>query len=544
MSRNEWMLLVVLVVGTSLSRLPFRASIPYGLDSIQYVLAVEHFDVHLHQPQPPGYFLFVMFARLCDRLIREPNQSFILMNVIFSGLAVGTVFLLGREIFDTLGGACSALLMATSPLVWHHGEVALSNMADCFFVCLLAWLCWRSSQAPGQPAPVLSAVVLGLAGGIRQNTLVFLFPLWVFSVLSNARRTEICNTEGTLENERIGAGSLKPAAGISGIVLQWDRVPRLRILRKVLLALACLGLAVAAWFLPMAHLAGGVGAYRSVLRDHWLNSNWHGFTLEWLPLNFITVGYFVLLGTGLGALALFIGLLLYSEKRRHEGRFWQDHRFQFFFLWMFPSLLFFVLIYSHPLQTGHSLIYLPALFLLLPQALNLLVGKWMRSCVLLLAVSYLGCFLFLNTAVSWPRLKKYESDTTEMIRNIRAQCPPAKTVLVNMDFMFLGFRDFVYHLPEYRSFQPRLYAMAGERLMFAGHQRKTLLIREIKIPAGVKHFVLNADELRKNPDLAPGFIFDQYPKDRFLTTTSGVAFLLGETQELPRLFPHIPIVLQ
>src|SRR5207244_1278472 len=135
--------------------------------------------VRLHQPHPPGYFLFVMMGRVANRFIQDPNLSFIVLNILFSSLTVWMVFLLGKTIFGIIPALSSAFLLATSPVFWFHGEVALSNLADCFFVCLLALCCWRNLEEGNYRFIHFSAVVLGLAGGVRQNTLLFLLPLWI-----------------------------------------------------------------------------------------------------------------------------------------------------------------------------------------------------------------------------------------------------------------------------------------------------------------------------------------------------------------------------
>jgi len=73
----------------------------------------------------------------------------------------------------------------------------------------------------------LSAIALGIAGGIRQNTIVFLFPLWLFSVRG---------------------------------------VP----VRKIILSLGLLGIVFLLWFVPMVWMTGGLNAYRGALGELWL----------------------------------------------------------------------------------------------------------------------------------------------------------------------------------------------------------------------------------------------------------------------------------
>ena len=86
--------------------------------------------------------------------------------------------------------------------------------------------------------------------------------------------------------------------------------------------------------------------------------------------------------------------------------------------------------------------------------------------------------------------------------------------------------------------------MSGQNLLFAAQQQKTLLTDRVTLPPQVKYFVLNADELLKNPDLAPGFALSDYPADHFIVTTLGDRFLHGDIKEFSRLFPQIPVVFQ
>jgi Protein O-mannosyl-transferase TMEM260-like len=500
-----------LLLSVSLSRLPFVARLPYGLDSIQYVLGVLHYDVRLHQPHPPGYFLFVMAGRVANLVFEDPNRSFVALNVVFSGLCAWMIFELGVEVFGWESGLAAAVLFATSPTVWFHGEVALSNMLDCLLVSILAILCWKTLQGQHRVS-YLSAAILGLAGGVRQNTLAFMFPLFLFSIA------------------RTG----------------W---------RRIAWSLAVLLIVVAAWYFPMTHLSGGLAGYQTALHDHWLNSNWHGLTLEWLPFNSICVSYFLLLGTGAGCLFLLLGFLF-----RLEADGWRavaaQMRAQFFAAWLIPPMSFFVLVYSHPIQTGHSLIYLPALFLLLPPAVSMTLKKlcrgWSRDALrsgtvivlAALALSNVCVFLFMDTAVSRSRIRRYESEVREGTEQIRMNCPPEDTILISLDFMFNGFRELMFHLPEYHVYLAKSYSLGGRQQLFAGFHRQTQLVDAIRVPPGVKQFVLNADQFLRNPDVKLGITLDQYPPENFIVTSSGLRLFRASIQELPRMFPAIHVEIE
>ncbi len=141
--------LAALLSGVLLSRLPFRAELPYGLDSIQLVLALDHFDVRLHQPHPPGYFLFVMAGRLSRLLFPDANSAFVSLNILFSCLAVWLVFLLSRRMFGVQHAFYAATFMATSPLFWHHERLPSRIWQIAF--SRACWLCCAGERFRREP---------------------------------------------------------------------------------------------------------------------------------------------------------------------------------------------------------------------------------------------------------------------------------------------------------------------------------------------------------------------------------------------------------
>jgi hypothetical protein len=164
--------------------------------------------------------------------------------------------------------------------------------------------------------------------------------------------------------------------------------------------------------------------------------------------------------------------------------------------------------------------------------------------VFVLAVCNLSVFLGMSTAVSHAAIRKYESQVMEMEAQVRSHWSSQQVILINYDFMFIGFRDFMFHLPEYHTYQPRLYSLAGKNLLFAGFLGETQLVEEIEVPADVKWFVLNASEFAKNPGLIEGIRLEDFSQDSFFTSPSGLRLFRGAIQSLPKFFPRIHIRLR
>jgi len=167
--------------------------------------------------------------------------------------------------------------------------------------------------------------------------------------------------------------------------------------------------------------------------------------------------------------------------------------------------------------------------------------RWTVLAVALLAMSNLCVFLFMNTAVSQKRIRLYEFEVQDITSQIRRSCVPEETILVSADFMFNGFREFMFHLPEYHAYQPKSYLLEGHQQLFAGFHRQTELVDAIRVPPGVKQFVLNADQFLRNPDVKLGRALDQYPPENFVVTSSGLRLFRASVQELPRMFPAIHV---
>jgi hypothetical protein len=442
------------------------------MDSVQFALALEKYDITVHQPHPPGYFLYVMLGRFLNFFIKDANTTLVSLSVIFSGLTVVAIYYLGKEVFEKRIGFLAGVLALTSPNIWFHGEVALSYIVEAFFTTLVALICWRVYK--GEHKYIwLSVVILGIAGGIRQNTIVFLMPLWLFSVKG---------------------------------------VP----LRNIIPALALLGLVCLLWFVPMVWMAGGWNVYHEAFRELWLFNTGHVSVFErgWSSFRIFSSALFVFTIYGTGAGVLILGLAAYSLIRHSRLAFLDLNIVIFLSLWALPPVLFYLLIFIHPANPGYALAFLPAILVLtaasmrylgdeLKQSIKKDISLSIFSVVIVLNISF---FLFSSYPVSSGEIRNHDRDLSILFDGIRG-FEPSKTAIFVAPYIFFGYRQIMYYLPEYRTYQVDVrVAPSGEiRKTFWGLKRETFVTDEVDLPNEVSTFIIPviADDKKRHTGL-PG----------------------------------------
>jgi 4-amino-4-deoxy-L-arabinose transferase-like glycosyltransferase len=412
---------VTLFLGTVLSRIPFRSQILYHWDSVNFAFAMQRFDVAAEQPQPPGYIVYVWLCRLVNLLFHDPQATMLWISMVGSGLAVVVMYLLGRAMFDRRTGLVGALFLATSPLFWFYGEIALPHTLDTFLVILSVWLLWEVMQG-WTWAVVPAAVSVAVAGGVRQQTLVFL------------GLATLCATVGFLR--RVG----------------WARG-----LRWGTLAIAICGLLCAGWFFPLINSTGGLDSYLQVMGDFSARFNattslFMGAGSFGLTRNLRKLSMY----TAFGWSVALVPLVLYALQRVWQRRFRvRGERALFMLAWMLPPLLFYTII--HMGQQGLVFVFLPALLLVSALAtVRLLGGQGQRALAAgIAALALINAALFIALpeyplggeqikVLSWNTLRNNDAYYQERFDAIREHFPAESTAILAANW-----RHVQWYLPEY-----------------------------------------------------------------------------------------------
>ncbi|MBM3814349.1 MAG: DUF2723 domain-containing protein [Acidimicrobiia bacterium] len=181
--------IAILVLGLLIvSRLAFAPQYLYYFDNINFALALEEFNPSLHQPQPPGYPLFVGLSRLLHTVIGSPREVFLAAGLLGSALSLLFLWLLGREMFHERVGWLAALLLLFNPAFWlggitHQVRVFLATGATAVTLA-----CWRAAKKDSSPRWFYTAcMLLALAGGFRPASMFMLAPVVILAGVRSGR---------------------------------------------------------------------------------------------------------------------------------------------------------------------------------------------------------------------------------------------------------------------------------------------------------------------------------------------------------------------
>jgi hypothetical protein len=489
----------ILIALTALTRFAFRSRFLYDLDSINFALALRRFDPAVHQPQPPGYFLYVRLGMLANSVFRDANTALVAISILASCGTVAVIHRLASDWFTSTSvgrpaAAFSGLLFVFSPLAWFHGTVALTYIVEAFFSALVGYLCWRVYSGAARlvfPA----AAALGLAAGFRQSSLVVLAPLFFFSI---------------------------------------RRAPR----RLVLGGIGTLCLVLMAWGIPMLRAGGGINAYASSLWSLWrlVPARQTIFTSSLFTSLARLCLIAVLYGLCFGCAALLP--LSASESANRRLKF-------FSWIWLLPGLLLFTFVYLKFVNSGYLLVLLPPACVWL----GFWAATWyensslpaLKKVVLLVAAAAINFAIFWRAPLyfSYHEVRRSQKELTAAIAAVRQIARPRETIIVGFDSHFLGYRHAGYYLPEYLTIQFPEVPLASTTGLFAMQHQDTRLVSRLQI-GSFQDFILfplpsSDNEYRE---------YMQQVRGRFragvlhLSAQDGLEILTGPVSALPALFPN------
>jgi hypothetical protein len=434
-SRNKWELFL-LAGAVAISRFVFRSHLLYDLDSVNFALAMGRFDPRVHQPHPPGYFLYICFARLLNTMFHDANLALVVLSIVASCGVVAMIYRIALDWFGARAALFAGILFLVSPLAWFHGTVALTYSVEAFFSALLGYLCWRVFC--GRGGFILpTSVILGISAGVRPSSLLFLGPLFLFS-LRHAT----------------------PKARLAGMTV--------------------LVLTLATWFLPMIWASGGFGAYFSALASLWQSVPAKDTVFNSSPATSIaracTIAFIYLLSFGAASLVPLSALRVPDQSDRRKT--------MFTIVWMAPALCFFTFIFLKFVNSGYLLLLSAPACIWLGNWASEWYGRtvWRKplklAVVALCAAVNVLIFLASPFYCSYRAVRRFETEFDGVRVALSQFASPDDTLIIGFDSHFLGYRQAGYYLPGFLTLEYpevslregiRVFAMQGrETGLFAG----------------------------------------------------------------------------
>jgi 4-amino-4-deoxy-L-arabinose transferase-like glycosyltransferase len=173
------LVLIFLIV----TRWPLGPAYLYSFDSVNFALALENFNPTLHQPQPPGYALFVAFTRFLHLVFRRPEDVFLAAGIITACVSVVVIRMVASEMFGANAGLIAAVLLLSHPVFWFAGVTNQIRLFLALSSATIALMAWRAFEKDlGGPWLLRGFAVLGIAAGFRPvESILLLAPmLWAW----------------------------------------------------------------------------------------------------------------------------------------------------------------------------------------------------------------------------------------------------------------------------------------------------------------------------------------------------------------------------
>jgi hypothetical protein len=173
------------------AHLPFLPPTLEDLDSINFALGVQHFDVARHQPHPPGYPLFIALGKASTAVLRAAgvaspaSRGLAIWSAACGALLLFPLFRLFFALDPSRQRAWWAtLVVALSPLFWFTALRPLSDMTGLAAAVLAQGLTLSALAGRARPrALVWAAFVAGLAIGLRSQTSLLTGPLLALAIV-------------------------------------------------------------------------------------------------------------------------------------------------------------------------------------------------------------------------------------------------------------------------------------------------------------------------------------------------------------------------
>ncbi|MDD4290515.1 MAG: glycosyltransferase family 39 protein [Patescibacteria group bacterium] len=182
--------IVILILLLIVLRIPFVTQYLFDWDAVQLALGMDEFNIEKHQPHPPGYFLYIYFAKFINIFLDNSNLAMIMENIILSIIALLIFYLIAKKIFkNEFLGFLASFIFITNPFIWFHSEFANIYIIDLCFSLIYFYTSYLIIIQNKNLLWLFSSL-FALGIGFRQSLVIFFLPLYIYACLFDFKFTK------------------------------------------------------------------------------------------------------------------------------------------------------------------------------------------------------------------------------------------------------------------------------------------------------------------------------------------------------------------
>jgi hypothetical protein len=182
-ARTAALMAAIIFITLAATRLPLAPKYLYHFDSVNFALSINEFNPAKHQPQPPGYPMFVALLRLIHLAIQPAEYVLLAAGLVMATAAAVCLWHLTNQMFGRNAAVIAVTLFVFNPACWFGGVTNQVRLCLAFCSTGIALLAWHALRRPGNPWLLYAAfAALGIGAGFRPALGVLLIPLllWVW----------------------------------------------------------------------------------------------------------------------------------------------------------------------------------------------------------------------------------------------------------------------------------------------------------------------------------------------------------------------------
>lgn len=459
MNRKALFLFIISSLLIFLSRILIFEKYQSHWDGPQYSIAIFNYSFIQETPAIPGYPLYIAIARFFNYIFLNPHFSILFVSGLYSVLGFWIFFLCGKKFFNRTVGVYSSILFITSPVFYYFGITANPYGAvgvNSLILALATFLLSKKTKG------IFYGFLFSYVIGFRPQELLFLLPLYIYGLsLLNAKQRVIS------------------------------------LIGFIFLTLF--------WIFPTSKNIGGIFEYFRLMIGSYSSSAENisiGKRIIYI-LPIIVKGLYL----GLGVSGVFLAFIIIRKIREFNEKILTNKVNRttiIFLLWIFPSLIYNVLVRSD--HAAHQVDYLAALILLAGLSIDYVFKNKSLSKLALVLLGLINLITFfwdrdpnfqkkyIPQSYHYSEIKKNNIVMDLKIRFIKNHGQQNDTVIfTNAD----NWRPYMYHLEKYVVYN--LDGLYSKDKKFKCIQRKANNYRFIlaynceltlKIPVNVRRIIL------------------------------------------------------